>query len=96
MQAALDAEWPYVAELFDADVDAGGSSRTASRVDPRRCAPAFDERVAPVRRARRRSSVPDDALAAAAAAARACTPRRMGHLLAEMQHLAPLAPGSAW
>ena len=90
MQRALDAEWPYVEELF-APVDPG--LLEAGRVaDPARLRAA---RPGPARDRARRGDpgrARGDARAAAVAVAGLHT-EELGYLLAEMQHLAPLAPG---
>ena len=92
MQAALDAEWPYLDELFgpvDADLVSSGTAP-----DPARLRAAVLARLEPVV-AEATLAVPDVA------------PRRgrgreglhteqMGYLLAELQHLHRSHPGASW
>lgn len=92
MQAALDAEWPYLDELFgpvDADLVSSGIAP-----DPARLRAAVLARLEPVV-AEATLAVPDVA------------PRRgrgreglhteqMGYLLAELQHLHRSHPGASW
>ncbi len=92
MQAALDAEWPYVEELFspvDAALVASGTA-----VDPVALRPAVLGTIESVVR-QATLTVPQ------------CTPARgggrlglhteeLGYLLAEMQHLHRSHPGATW
>ena len=92
MQAALDAEWPYVAELFepvDATLVADGVA-----VDPVALRPAVLTRVEAVL-AEATLTVPQVA-PAVGGGRRGLHTEEMGYLLAEMQHLARSHPGAAW
>jgi ring-1,2-phenylacetyl-CoA epoxidase subunit PaaC len=94
MQAAIDAEWPWAAELFDASwldpalIDAGVA------VDPGELeAPAL---------ARVRAVLAEATLEVPAGRSAVSNGRdgrhteALGHLLAEMQHLARSHPGATW
>jgi ring-1,2-phenylacetyl-CoA epoxidase subunit PaaC len=94
MQAALDAEWPYVEELFDGSHLDPALVEGGVAADPRALRPAFDRQVAEV-------------LAAATLTLPVGAPapgggRRGRHtehlelLLAEMQGLARAHPGATW
>ncbi|MGN6577912.1 MAG: 1,2-phenylacetyl-CoA epoxidase subunit PaaC [Nocardioides sp.] len=94
MQAALDAEWPYVEELFDTAhidpelVDAGVA------VDPMSFRDAFDRRVTAVLR-EATLDVPE-VTPAVTGGRRGVHSQSMGYLLAEMQHLTRSHPGATW
>ena len=94
MQAALEAEWPYVEELFDtahidpALVDAGVA------VDPMSFRDAFDRRVTAVIH-QATLDVPE-VTPAVTGGRRGVHSQAMGYLLAEMQHLARSHPGATW
>ena len=91
MQAALDAEWPYVEELFaPLDAVAGRPRRRPGRAARRR---------ARRRTPRGRRGDADRARGPAgrsAAAARGLHTEHLGYLLAEMQHLHRSHPGATW
>jgi ring-1,2-phenylacetyl-CoA epoxidase subunit PaaC len=94
MQAALDAEWPYVEELFDGSYVARGLIDDGTAVDPSTLREAFDARIA---------GVLDRATLALPEAAPAVTGGRrgvhtdaMGPLLADLQVLARAHPGATW
>jgi ring-1,2-phenylacetyl-CoA epoxidase subunit PaaC len=94
MQAALDAEWPFVDELFDgAHLDpsllAGGVA-----VDPSALRPAFDRQVADVL-AEATLTLPRVA-AAAGGGRRGQHTEHLPELLGEMQGLARAHPGASW
>jgi ring-1,2-phenylacetyl-CoA epoxidase subunit PaaC len=86
MVAALEAEWPYVDELFAPWADA--------LVAPESLRPAFDARVAGVLD-EATLAVPDVA-PAVTGGRRGIHTEQMGYLLAEMQHLARSHPGVTW
>jgi len=94
MQAALDAEWPYLAELFDSSwldpalVDSGVA------VDPAGLRDAVLARVEPVV-TEATLELPDVA-AATGGGRRGLHTEQMGYLLAEMQHLTRSHPGATW
>lgn len=94
IQAAFDAEWPYVAELFapdgvDADLVAAGLA-----VDPAGLRESFDERVAGILD-EATLTVPD-VTPRVAGGRRGIHTEQMGRLLAEMQYLARSHPGATW
>jgi ring-1,2-phenylacetyl-CoA epoxidase subunit PaaC len=97
MQAALDAEWPYVAELFDgAHVDPS-LVETGVSVDPAALRPGFERRI---------SAVLSEATLRVPGAPAAALDGRLGRrgehtehldeLLAQMQGLARAHPGATW
>jgi ring-1,2-phenylacetyl-CoA epoxidase subunit PaaC len=94
MQAALDAEWPWAAELFDSSwldpslVDAGVAT------DPRELeGPTLDR----VRAVVAEATLVEPAAGPAVSAGRdGRHTEALGYLLAEMQHLARSHPGATW
>jgi ring-1,2-phenylacetyl-CoA epoxidase subunit PaaC len=92
MQAALDAEWPYVAELFE-PVDAALVAEGVA-VDPVALRPAVLARIEAVV-AEATLAVPRVA-PAVGGGRRGLHTEEMGYLLAEMQHLARSHPGATW
>jgi ring-1,2-phenylacetyl-CoA epoxidase subunit PaaC len=90
MQAALDAEWPYLEEPF-APVDDSLAGRVADPAEIR------DAVLSDVRRvvAEATLSVPEVAPALGGGRAGLHT-EHLGHLLAEMQHLHRSHPGATW
>jgi ring-1,2-phenylacetyl-CoA epoxidase subunit PaaC len=94
MQAALAAEWPYVAELFDdAYVDRQLVERGVA-VLPSTLRDAFDRRIADVL-AQATLELPE-AAPAVGGGRRGLHTEQMGYLLAEMQHLTRSHPGVTW
>jgi ring-1,2-phenylacetyl-CoA epoxidase subunit PaaC len=94
MQAGLDAEWPYVDELFDdAYVDADLVARGVA-VPPSQLRPGFDRHIADVLR-RATLTVPE-ATPAVTGGRRGLHTEQMGPLLAQMQYLARSHPGATW
>jgi len=94
MQAALEAEWPYVAELFD---DAYVDPRLVEQgvgVLPSTLGDAFDRRIADVL-AEATLELPEVG-PAVGGGRRGVHTEQMGYLLAEMQHLARSHPGVTW
>ncbi len=94
MQAAIDAEWPYVAELFDdTEVDPrlvdGGVA-----VLPSSLRPAFDAYLAEV--LAEATLTQPEVTPAVTGGRRGIHTEQMGYLLAEMQHLARSHPGATW
>jgi ring-1,2-phenylacetyl-CoA epoxidase subunit PaaC len=92
MQSALDAEWPYVAELFE-PVDAALVADGVA-VDPVALQPAVLTRIEAVV-AEATLTVPQVA-PAVGGGRRGLHTEEMGYLLAEMQHLARSHPGATW
>ena len=94
MQAALDQEWPFVAELFDgAQIDRSMVEQGVA-VDPASLRDAFDRRVADVL-SEATLTVPD-VRPAVTGGRRGVHSEHMGYLLAEMQYLARSHPGASW
>ena len=94
MQAALDQEWPFVAELFDgAQIDPSMFEQGVA-VDPASLRDAFDRRVADVL-SEATLTVPD-VRPAVTGGRRGVHSEHMGYLLAEMQYLARSHPGASW
>jgi ring-1,2-phenylacetyl-CoA epoxidase subunit PaaC len=92
MQAALDAEWPWLDELFtpvDADLVAAGTA-----VDPEALRDGVHSRVAAVV-AEATLALPQVAPAVARGREGLHT-EHLGYLLAEMQHLTRSHPGATW
>jgi ring-1,2-phenylacetyl-CoA epoxidase subunit PaaC len=94
MQAALEAEWPYVEELFDGSYVDPALVTAGVAVDPAVLRPAFDRRVL---------AVLDEATLTRPRVAAAVTGGRRGEhtghlveLLAELQGLARAHPGATW
>lgn len=94
MQAGLDAEWPYAAELFDGShvpaalVDAGVA------VDPSSLREGWLSRVSAV--VEEATLALPDVPPAVTGGRRGVHTEQMGYLLAEMQHLARSHPGATW
>jgi ring-1,2-phenylacetyl-CoA epoxidase subunit PaaC len=94
MQAALDAEWPYVAELFEVHHVDPELVETGCAVDPRTFRESFDARVDAVV-AEATLELPSVS-PAVTGGRRGVHTEHMGYLLAEMQHLARSHPGATW
>ena len=92
MQAALEAEWPFVDELFtpaDTELIEQGIA-----IDPTALRPAVLDRIGTVV-SEATLSVPDVA-PAIGGGRRGLHTEHLGYLLAEMQHLARSHPGATW
>jgi len=94
MQAGLDAEWPYAAELFDDSHIDPALLEAGIAVEPAAFGDDWQRRV---------SQVVEQATLTLPVGPRAVTNGRqgvhteqMGYLLAEMQHLARSHPGATW
>jgi ring-1,2-phenylacetyl-CoA epoxidase subunit PaaC len=94
MQAAVDAEWPFVAELFDGRYLEPALVEHGVAVDPATLRDAFDRRLADVL-AEATLTVPD-VRPAVTGGRRGVHSEHMGYLLAEMQYLARSHPGASW
>lgn len=94
VQAALEAEWPYVAELFDADYVDPRLLDAGIAVDPASLRDQFDGRIAEVL-AQATLTVPE-VTPAVTGGRRGAHSEQMGYLLAEMQYLARAHPGASW
>jgi ring-1,2-phenylacetyl-CoA epoxidase subunit PaaC len=94
MQAALDAEWPWIEELFDgAGVDAGLVDAGIA-VDPAGLRDGVLTRIEAVV-AEATLAVPQVS-PAVGGGRRGLHTEEMGYLLAEMQHLTRSHPEAAW
>jgi ring-1,2-phenylacetyl-CoA epoxidase subunit PaaC len=90
MQAALDAEWPYVDELFG-PLDQALAGRVADRAALR------DPVLADVRRVVTEATLVLPEVAPAVGGGReGLHTEHLGHLLADMQHLHRSHPGATW
>ena len=94
MQAGLDAEWPFVAELFDGSYVDPRLVTDGVAVDPSTLRSAFDQRIDAVLD-RATLTVPHVA-PAAGGGRRGVHTDAMGPLLTEMQGLAREHPGATW
>jgi ring-1,2-phenylacetyl-CoA epoxidase subunit PaaC len=94
MQAALDAEWPFVAELFDGSYVDPRLVADGVAIDPATLSSGFDRRVADVL-AEATLRLPEVAPAPGGGRRGRHTPA-MAPLLAELQGLARAHPGASW
>lgn len=97
MQAALDAEWPWAAELFDdafLDADSSGLVESGVAVLPSSLRDAVDARVAAV--LDEATLTRPDVATAYSAGRDGRHSEQLGFVLAEMQHLARSHPGATW
>jgi ring-1,2-phenylacetyl-CoA epoxidase subunit PaaC len=94
MQAGLDAEWPYVDELFDGSYVAPRLVDEGVAVDPATLRPMFDRRIAEVV-AQATLTLPD-VPPAPAGGRRGAHTDAMAPLLADLQGLARAHPGATW
>ena len=94
MQAAIEAEWPFVAELFEGAHVEPSLVESDVAVDPATLRPVFDRRVADVLD-EATLRVPD-VRSAVTGGRRGVHSEHMGYLLAEMQYLARSHPGASW
>jgi ring-1,2-phenylacetyl-CoA epoxidase subunit PaaC len=94
MQAALDAEWPYLAELFDGSWIDAALLDDGLAVDPAGLHEAALARIEPVV-TEATLAVPEVAPALGGGRHGIHT-EQMGYLLAEMQHLTRSHPGATW
>ncbi len=94
MQAALDAEWPFLDELFDASTVDSGLVADGVAVDPS----ALREPVlARLRRVVEAATLTvPEVVPAVGGGRRGLHTEEMGYLLAEMQHLTRSHPGVTW
>jgi ring-1,2-phenylacetyl-CoA epoxidase subunit PaaC len=94
MQAGLDAEWPYAAELFDTDHIDPALVEAGVAVDPGTFRDAWQARVSEV--VEEATLGLPDVSPAVTGGRRGIHTEQMGYLLAEMQHLARSHPGASW
>lgn len=94
MQAGLETIWPYVAELFESDDLVRALAADGIAVDPAELA---EPTLGFVRRVIAESTLTEPTPHARhTGGRRGIHTERMGHLLAEMQHLARSHPGGQW
>jgi len=94
MQAALDAEWRYLLELFDNDWLDGDLVEAGVAIDPARLCDAVLARIEPV--VTEATLVVPEVAPAIGGGRRGLHTEQMGYLLAEMQHLTRSHPGATW
>ena len=94
MQAGLDAEWPFVAEIFDGSYVDPRLVADGVAVDPSTLRDAFDRRIAEVL-GQATLTVPTAAPAEGGGRRGVHTPA-MAPMLADLQGLARAHPGVAW
>jgi ring-1,2-phenylacetyl-CoA epoxidase subunit PaaC len=94
MQAALDAEWPFVEELFGTEWLDPGLVESGVAVDPATLRAPVLARIEQVV-AEATLSVPE-VTPAVGGGRRGLHTEQMGYLLAEMQHLTRSHPGATW
>ncbi len=94
MQAALDAEWRYVDELFDGSFIRPELLESGVAVDPASLRDAFDKRIAEV--VTEATLTIPEVTPAVTGGRRGVHTEQMGFLLAEMQHLTRSHPGATW
>jgi len=94
MQAALEAEWPFVAELFDGSYVDPGLVEDGVAVHPSTLRPAFARRIADIL-AEATLALPE-VTAAPGGGRRGEHTDAMAPLLEEMQGLARAHPGATW
>ncbi len=94
MQAGLEAEWPYAAELFDDAHVHPALVEEGVAVDPAALRGQWQERVATV--VSEATLTLPETPPAVTGGRRGIHTEQMGYLLAEMQHLARSHPGAAW
>ncbi len=96
MQAGLEAEWPYVAELFDGSYVDPALLESGVAVDPALLRPAFDRRVAAVLHEATLTWPSSELRPAPGGGRRGEHTEAMGPLLEELQGLARAHPGASW
>lgn len=94
MQAALDAEWPYVDELFDNEYIDPALLESGVAVDPAGLRDVWQRRLTGI--VEQATLTLPVVPAAVTGGRRGIHTEQMGFLLAEMQHLARSHPGAQW
>jgi ring-1,2-phenylacetyl-CoA epoxidase subunit PaaC len=94
MQAALEAEWPYAEELFDNDHLDSALLEAGVAVDPAELRDPWQRRIDTV--VTQATLTVPEVHPAVTGGRRGIHSEQMGHLLAEMQHLARSHPGATW
>jgi ring-1,2-phenylacetyl-CoA epoxidase subunit PaaC len=93
-QAALDALWPYTGEMFEADEPERGLIAAGIAIDPSGLRETWDATLRTVL-TRAGLAQPTGSWMQSGGRTGRHT-EHLGHLLAEMQHLARTYPGAAW
>ena len=93
-QAALDDLWPYVGELFEADELDLEVAASGFGVDPSTLRPDFDAAIDDVLERATLAKPPPRPLQRGGKSGRHS--ERLGHILAEMQHLQRAYPDARW
>jgi ring-1,2-phenylacetyl-CoA epoxidase subunit PaaC len=94
VQAALDAEWRHLSELFDNDWLDRDLVEAGVAIDPAGLRDAVLARIEPV--VTEATLVVPDVVPATGGGRRGLHTEQMGYLLAEMQHLTRSHPGATW
>ncbi len=94
IQAALDDEWPYLAELFDGSWVDAALLHDGLAVDPAGLHEATLARIEPV--VTEATLTVPEVTPALGGGRRGIHTEQMGYLLAEMQHLTRSHPGATW
>ena len=94
MRAGVEAEWPYVEELFDGSYVDRELLEDGTAVDPSSLRGAFDAYIATV--LDEATLTRPEVRPAVTGGRRGIHTEHMGYLLAEMQHLARSHPGATW
>ena len=94
MQAAVDAEWPWAAELFDAGYVDEELLADGTAVDPRTLREPVQDQVA--RTLDRATLTLPDSPPAVSRGRSGLHTESFGYLLAEMQHIHRSHPGATW
>lgn len=95
MQAALDAQWPYVGEMFAADAVDAAMVEAGIAPDPAALRPAWDGIVLPALH-EATLSVPDSDFAHRGGKDGVRHTEHLGHMLTTMQWLQRAYPGATW
>lgn len=95
MQRAIDALWPYTAELFEMDAVDRALIERGAAVDLAALRPLWEERVHGTL-AEVTLSVPEDSWRPGGAKTRGVHSEHLGYLLAEMQSVQRAHPGLSW
>ncbi len=94
MQAALDAEWPWLEELFDGAWVDPALVESGAAVDPAALRGPVLARIEPV--VREATLAVPEATPVVGGGRRGLHTEEMGYLLAELQHLTRSHPGAVW
>jgi ring-1,2-phenylacetyl-CoA epoxidase subunit PaaC len=94
MQAALEAEWPYLDELFDSSTVDAGLVAEGVAADPATLRAPVRARI--VRVVEEATLAVPEVSPAVGGGRRGLHTEELGYLLAEMQHLTRSHPGATW